>query len=437
MTEPRHLGADDLVASQISDHVLALEQRITTANMPGNLDGLFAYHVLYGAQIPTLNWNVNCVTEHWLKENADRLDTAPVMAALGYGLTHFGSAAAAEVRPRLVAGLRDLMRRDPFPPDRVTFLNDPRQLLGVALAVVAIADLDPQVHAWLQGMLRDNRLQPTSRFQRLIHRHVDSTLSGEAFVLGDLVHTHDIAELTLAFWVASVGTARMADPVHDLGLVQRRVMAGVLCTPAAELSVPKAALLRAVVGQIINASVDEMVLNRHHISVVLHRFEAAMRRWRWDDDARVRKPVQWEVISEREVQDILWLILRSVFDDIVDEETLPKVGHSSYRADFGIPRLGVLVEVKYARAASDFKKIEKEIMEDASAYLRNTSTYQKIIVFVYDESGSVQEHDITGAALRGLPHVIDVIIVSRPSQLRPPLSSKRSGAKGSSQPTGA
>jgi hypothetical protein len=59
---------------------------------------------------------------------------------------------------------------------------------------------------------------------------------------------------------------------------------------------------------------------------------------------------------EREVQDILWLILRPVFDDLVDEETLHTVGHSTYRADFGIPSLGLLIEVKYARMASDFKE---------------------------------------------------------------------------------
>ena len=157
-----------------------------------------------------------------------------------------------------------------------------------------------------------------------------------------------------------------------------------------------------------------MVLSRSHIGVVLRRFEGAMRRWRWDED-NLHDPVRWPVRSEREVQDILWLILRSVFDDVVDEETLPKVGHSTYRADFGLPRLGVLVEAKYARSASDFKKIEKEVMEDSVAYLRNAGPYKEIVVFIYDESASVQEHDMTAAALRELDNVSDVIIVSRPA----------------------
>jgi len=45
-----------------------------------------------------------------------------------------------------------------------------------------------------------------------------------------------------------------------------------------------------------------------------------MRRWRSDRG----NPVTLSA-SEREVQDILWQILRSVFDDVVHEETLPKL----------------------------------------------------------------------------------------------------------------
>ena len=162
-----------------------------------------------------------------------------------------------------------------------------------------------------------------------------------------------------------------------------------------------------------------MVLSRSHLGAVLRRFEAAIRRWRWDDGS-LANPIRWPITSEREVQDILWLILRSVFDDVIDEETLPKLGHSTYRADFGLPRLGVLIEVKYARQHTDFKKIEKEVMEDSIAYLRGTSRYKEIVVFIYDESASVQEHDITAAALKELDGITDVVIVSRPSLLPVP-----------------
>ncbi len=150
---------------------------------------------------------------------------------------------------------------------------------------------------------------------------------------------------------------------------------------------------------------------------MLGRFEDALRRWRWDTGS-VRNPICWPITSEREVQDIVWLILRSVFDDVVDEDTLPKVGHSTYRADFGIPSLRLLVEVKYARQAGDFKDLEKEIMEDSVAYLVEAhGRYDRILVFIYDHSSSVQEHGATINALRRLPAIEDVVIVSRPSHL--------------------
>lgn len=127
--------------------------------------------------------------------------------------------------------------------------------------------------------------------------------------------------------------------------------------------------------------------------------------------------MRWPIRSEREVQDILWVILRAVFGDLEDEDTLPKFGHSSYRADFGVPSLGLLIEAKFARSAADFKAIEKEVLQDLVPYLRSPERYREVLVFVYDDSCSVQAHDITARSLRSVGGVADVVIVSRPSQL--------------------
>jgi hypothetical protein len=144
-----------------------------------------------------------------------------------------------------------------------------------------------------------------------------------------------------------------------------------------------------------------------------------MHRWRCDGSS-MSKPIRWPITAEREVQDILWLVLRPVFDDLVEEEALPRLGHSTYRADFGIPSLGILIEVKYVRKSTDFKEIEKEVLEDAVAYLSGITASKEIVVFIYDESASVQEHDTTASALRSIDRISDVIIASRPSQLARP-----------------
>jgi len=87
-----------------------------------------------------------------------------------------------------------------------------------------------------------------------------------------------------------------------------------------------------------------------------------------------------------------------------------------HKADFGIPSLRVIVEAKFAGSSDDFKKIEKQIVEDSVPYLRDLR-YESIVVFIYDASGSVQEHDTTKRTLAEVPGISAVVIVSRPSQL--------------------
>lgn len=410
-------GTGSLVASQTGSWLTGAAQRISAANSPGNLDGLFARHALADTPVADLTWDVNPISEQWLEENRHRLDHAPVLAALGYGLGHSTTRSLAAARTALATGLTRLMRRDPF-QDRLTFINDTRQVVGIGLAAQAVSAELPAARDWLLEILHDERLQPAGRFQDLVQRHVRSTLTGQP-ALVESQSLDDAAVLALVHWMAAAGTGRLADPASGLRALQQRILSAALRTDPARLTIPQAAVIYRGVADILDASIDQMVLSRSHIGVVLRRFEGAMRRWRWDENS-LHDPVRWPIRSEREVQDILWLILRSVFDDVVDEETLPKVGHSTYRADFGLPRLGVLVEAKYARSASDFKKIEKEVMEDSVAYLRNAGPYKEIVVFIYDESASVQEHDMTAAALRELDNVSDVIIVSRPSRLAVP-----------------
>jgi hypothetical protein len=405
------------VAAQIGSWLTGSALRISPANTPGNLDGLFGRHVLEGRPVTGLNWHVNPASPQWLDENRHRLDHAPVLAALGYSLEVSTAGSLAAARAALASGLPRLMRRDPF-QDRLTFVNDTRQVVGIGLAAQAMSAELPAIRDWLLEILTDERLQPAGRFQDLLQRHVRSTLDGQP-VLSEPQPPDDAAALALIHWMAATGTAHLAGPAGRLTALQQRILKAALRTDPAVLTVPHAAVIHRAVTDILDASIDQMVLSRSHIRVVLRRFEAAMRRWRWDEDD-LHDPIRWPVRSEREVQDILWLILRSVFEDVVDEETLPKVGHSTYRADFGLPRLGVLIEAKYARHHTDFKKIEKEVMEDSVAYLRNAGPYKEIVVFIYDESASVQEHDVTAAALRELGGVSDVIIVSRPSRLPVP-----------------
>jgi len=179
----------------------------------------------------------------------------------------------------------------------------------------------------------------------------------------------------------------------------------------------KAAFIWIAVDESISTDIGSYMLSPNYVSAILSRFEDALKRWRYDSD-KLKKPIKWPIESEREVQDILWLILRSYFDDLVDEEALPKFGHKFYKPDFAIPSLRLLIEAKYAYQKEDFKKLEQEIMVDTIGYLKNTQDYDRIIVFIYDEYSSVQEHGTTKKDLKKLDAIEDVIIVSKPSQIK-------------------
>ena len=187
-----------------------------------------------------------------------------------------------------------------------------------------------------------------------------------------------------------------------------------LAQNVARPSAHQAALLWRVVRAAVSEETLTVLRTRHTVSRLLAQFESCLRRWRWDGQ-HLKAPVRWPIRGEREVQDNLWAILRAVFDDIEDEDMLPKFGDSSYRADFGIPSLGRLIEAKFARSAADFKSIEKEVLQDLVPYLRLPERYGKVLVFIYDDSCSLQAHDITARSLRSVAGIADVVIVSRPS----------------------
>lgn len=416
---PAAVSTSQLLSAQVGH----LEEVIGRANLPGNLDGLLAHHILGERRRRSFDWNVNPMTPQWLADNDGRFEHAHGLAVLGYGLATFPGATSQIARQHLAAGLPNLMRRSPFQADGVTFVNDPGQVVGLALAVNVLRDDTPGAHEWLAGILHDSRLRTASPLLRVFHQHARTLIGAPATFTPDL-HGTDPMDLAGLHWLAaSVRSLTIKDP-DDLRDLQSKLLNAIVLGPTGQINAPRAALLLEAAERIVSATVDELILGRSHVGVLLGRFEDAMRQWRHDGD-HLEHPIKWPITSEREIQNIIWIMLRPVFDDLVDEETLRKIGHSTYRADFAIPSLGLLIEVKYARKAADFKVYEKEIFEDYVAYLTDNGPYRKMAVFIYDESVSVQEHGTTQNALLRLPNITDVIIASRPSHVPPPTSAPR------------
>jgi REase_DpnII-MboI len=115
--------------------------------------------------------------------------------------------------------------------------------------------------------------------------------------------------------------------------------------------------------------------------------------------------------NEREVQDILWIMLRSQYDRVDREDTLPRFGAKSYKPDFGITDLQVLVEVKFVGDKSNIASIQEEILADVPGYLNEATNFRGIMELVYDRAHKLRDPRKFIEDLRTVSGILDVIVV--------------------------
>lgn len=154
---------------------------------------------------------------------------------------------------------------------------------------------------------------------------------------------------------------------------------------------------------------------------ILEGIAASMSHWTFETKPRVKnvQPEQWNMMHEYHVQNLLWTVLRPIFPELQDEESLKKLGHTTPRADLGIPSLGTIVEVKFLRGKgqSQIKKLTDEIAADHSLYLRDGTGYKSMIVFIWDECRQTEEYQTLKSGLESLEGVEKVILLPKPSKM--------------------
>lgn len=382
--------------------VAVLEQ-----NRPGSVEGLLAHHVLKDDARINVEWQVAC-TPAWI-ESEFKPTNLDHVAALGYSLWAYPGT---PFMTQLQEGLGRIRERDAFKGEHLSLAHNPSRLLGIILGCLELNNAGAETLAWCRSVLEKLRKKGEIAFDPLVpylfYRAFGTKIDAAHQPKGSLY------EIALLDWVMRRGMHENEPSLKQL-MEDRQKILFQAATDLRFESAPQAAFIWSSVTATLFQALGAASLQAKDVAVVLQNFEPAMKRWRWDGDV-LQSPIRWPITREREVQDILWLILRSYFPDVVDEDTLPKLGHSAYKADFGIPSLKLIIEAKFAASKEDFKKIEKEVQEDCTPYLRDLR-YESLLVFIYDDSASVQEHDTTRSALIEIPGIVDVVIVSRPSQL--------------------
>lgn len=403
----------ETIYREIGKQLEKLKQSILSHNEKGDICGLFSHHILAGSAEWSEEWDVLC-DEDWVDKRFDEKNAYSI-SSLGYSLHNLSS----ESSGRFTKPFDLLMQRDPFRGPHVSFAFQPVTLIGLILGVKAITETGWRTKAsqWLSSII-EKRLDSNglTKYQALLYSYARFLLDGspqEISVESKGLSIEDLSLLEYALRRNIFRDNRQQNISVEIrgNLIEEIIKIGI----SGDVD-EKAAIIWLAVSESVSTDISSYLLSSYYVSAILSRFEAAMKRWRYDSD-RLTSPIRWPIMSEREVQDILYLVLRSYFDDLIDEEAMPKFGHKFHKPDFAIPSLRLLIEVKYAYQKNDFKKLEQEIMVDTKAYLSNTQDYDRILVFIYDESSSVQEHDITKKDLKKLEEIEDVIIVSRPSQI--------------------
>lgn len=87
--------------------------------------------------------------------------------------------------------------------------------------------------------------------------------------------------------------------------------------------------------------------------------------------------------DEYDVQYLLHALLKLHFDDVRPEERTQSYAGSSASADFVLPDIKVVIEVKFVRDSKDTKQIGKEIIEDIPHYEKH-SDCERMFVLIYD-----------------------------------------------------
>ena len=383
---------------------------ITEQNKPGSVEGLLAKHVLR-AEPFYIDWNVTC-SDHWISSQFS-VASLPAVSALGYSMSDDYNSA---YEPSLREGLNRVMSRDPALGAHLSITHSPALFLGLLLGILTLKTDKTQELAWCRRVVADFPGADVEVNEPLF-AYIRCLASGSKIRIPILA---DCGLYPMCFyeWALRRQLCENLPGQEDLRAARRKMLNRAVTELQVETAYHAAFIWSAVHANVFHA-IDSSLLNPHHVAAVLENFADAMRRWRWDE-LTAKRAVRWPIVSEREVQDVLWLILRSYFPDVVDEDTLPKFGHASYRIDFGIPSLGLIIEVKYAADRADFRRIEKEILEDLVPYLSCGDRYHSLLVFIYDASSSVQEHGTTKQCLKNAPGVSDVVIACRPSQIPVP-----------------
>jgi hypothetical protein len=133
--------------------------------------------------------------------------------------------------------------------------------------------------------------------------------------------------------------------------------------------------------------------------------------------ARKHGRPNFEISTEYDVQDLLFAVLRSAFEDAKREEWTPSLAGSAKRIDIVISGIRTVIEVKFVRDSNHALRVADELRIDFESYHSHPAC-GTLLVLVYDPKGLISdgralELDLSGLRKKGT-HEFDVKVMVRP-----------------------
>ena len=92
----------------------------------------------------------------------------------------------------------------------------------------------------------------------------------------------------------------------------------------------------------------------------------------------------WTVVCEKDVRDLLFVMLRPLLFDLVKEEVIPSKGGTSKKVDLCSNAARLLIELKWIHRPNNWKRVIREIHDDIQTYLRHPACDDLIFAIVDD-----------------------------------------------------
>ncbi len=121
--------------------------------------------------------------------------------------------------------------------------------------------------------------------------------------------------------------------------------------------------------------------------------------------------------QEADVHDLLYATIKCIFPDARSEDFTPQHAGGSKRIDIVIPRISVVVEVKYVRDASHARRIADELKIDFESYHKHEDC-GRLVAYVWDPGHHLADRsnfiqDLVGARTKG-DHTFMVEVYVKP-----------------------